>query len=234
MNEIGLKATTLGDDDHGKMCTQECGRLQPPDEQELVGAFEIVARDVFAFLGPEHQLASSGLTTFDLDEARRRQPVAATDVQYPFLAVLEFTGPNRPVRLSYGERAYHLDLEIGANGSGYHPLSSWLDALGIEYQAAEDSGVATPTALARHARRLARDLRDHFPEISAAGAEVVDRLGAQGARTPARLNRTRDRAHTAFAAGDYPAYVELLEPFENALTKTERQKLDFARDRTAA
>ena len=216
------------------MCTKECGQLIPPDEQELLQAFEIVAQDAFAFLGPAHQLKATKLAAFDLDGSRQRTPVAAADARYPFLAVLEFTGANPPVRLSYGEREYHLDLEIGANGSGYHPLSSWLDALGIDFEATEDSGVATPTALARHARRLARGLRDHFEAIQTASPDAISRLGAQGAKTPARLNRTRDRAHEAFADGQYGIYVELLEPFEDALTVTERRKLDFARGKSAA
>ncbi|NNC91110.1 MAG: hypothetical protein HKN80_01320 [Acidimicrobiia bacterium] len=216
------------------MCTKECGQLSPPDEQKLIEAFQIVAQDAFAFLTREHELGAAPLATFDLDRARQRTPVATGDVEYPFLAVIEFTGANPPVRLSYGEREYHLDLEIGANGSGYHPLGSWLDALGIASEAADDSGVATPTALARHARRLARGLRDHFEAIQAATPDVLSRLSAQGARTPARLNRTRDRAHAAFAVGDYASYVELLGPFEDALTVTERRKLDFARGKSAA
>ena len=146
----------------------------------------------------------------------------------------EYTGAGPPIRLSYGERGYHLDLEIGANGSGFHPLASWLDALGIDHEPSDNSGVATPSALARHARRLARGLRDNFEEISAADQHIVDQLGAYGARTPARLNRTRDRAHSAFADGNYAAYVGLLEPFESALTVTERRKLDFARGKSQA
>jgi hypothetical protein len=217
-----------------EMCTEECGQLTPPDENELVQAFQIMARDAFAFLGPEHELRAAPLATFALNQARQRTPVASSHVEYPFLAVLEFTGANPPVRLSYGEREYHLDLEIGASGCGYHPLSSWLDALGIEFEASEDSGVATPTALARHARRLARGLRDHFEEIRTAGPDVISRLSAQGAKTPARLNRTRDRAHAAFAEGGYQTYVALLEPFEDALTVTERRKLEFARGKSAA
>ncbi|MCP4247544.1 MAG: hypothetical protein GY778_10890, partial [bacterium] len=200
------------------MCTKECGQLQPPDEQELIEAFRVVTHDAFAFLAQEHQLRPSALATFRLDESHTRTPAPVSDVQYPFLAVLEYTGDNPPVRLSYGERAYHLDLEIAANGSGYHPLETWLDALGIASEPVDDSGVATPTALARHAGRLARALRDHFEDICAAGQDVIDRLGAQGARTPARLNRTRDRAHAAFASGDYAAYIEMLGPFEGALT----------------
>lgn len=216
------------------MCTDECGSLQPPDESELVGAFEIVSLDAFAFLGPEHELRRTGLATFAMDETGRRTPVPADRVQYPFLAVVEYTGPNPPVRLSYGEREYHLELEIGANGSGYHPLASWLDALQVAHEPTVDSGVATPTALARHARRLAGGLRQHFDAIRTADPHVIERLGAQGARTPARLNRTRDRAHSAFADGDYASFVALLEPFENALTVTERRKLDFARGKSAA
>jgi hypothetical protein len=216
------------------MCTKDCGRLEPPDERELVEAFAVVANDAFAFLGPEHRLQPSPMATFDLDGERRRSQVAAPDVRYPFLATVEFTGPNPPVRLSYGESEYHLELEIGANGSGYHPIETWLDALGIDFDPADNSGVANPTALARHARDLARELREHFDEIIAADAEVIGRLKRQGAKTPARLNRTRDRAHAAFAEGRYYTYVELLEPFENALTMTERKKLEFARGKAAA
>jgi hypothetical protein len=216
------------------MCTKECGRLTPPDEQELVEAFQIVAQDALAFLGPEHELRPAPLAVYVLDQARKRIPVAASDVEYPFLAVVEFTASNPPVRFSYGEREYHLDLEIGANGSGYHALGNWLDALGIEFEAGDDSGVATPTALARHVRQLARGLRDHFEAIQAATPEIISRLSAQGAKTPARLNRTRDRAHAAFADGQYGTYVDLLEPFEDALTVTERRKLDFARGKSAA
>jgi len=216
------------------MCTEDCGRLQPPDEQELLNAFETAARDALAFLGPDRQLRPSSLATFELDEERRRSQVAASAVQYPFLATLEFTGSNPPVRLSYGEREYHLELEIAANGSGYFPIETWLDALGIHFESADNSGVASPTALGRHARRLARQLRDHFDEILAADERVIGRLSQQGAKTPARLNRTRDRAHAAFAEGHYDSYVELLEPFENALTVTERRKLDFAREKAEA
>ena len=216
------------------MCTEECGRLDPPAEDALIEAFAIVARDAFAFLGPDFGLRPSALATFDLDQFGRRSPVAADDAHYPFLAVFDFSGDNPPVRLSYGEREYHLELEIGANGAGYHPLASWLDALGIAHEPSEDSGLAGPTALARHARRLARGLRDHFEEIRTADQGVVSRLGAQGARTPARLNRTRHRAHAAFASGDYDTYLDLLEPFESALTVTERRKLDFARGKLTA
>ncbi|MBT8193763.1 MAG: hypothetical protein KJP22_10210 [Acidimicrobiia bacterium] len=215
------------------MCTEACGRLEPPNEQELLEAFGIVARDAFAFLGPDHGLRPSELATFAL-EATGRTPVAADEVRYPFLAVVEYTGAGPPIRLSYGERGYHLDLEIGANGSGYHPLASWLDALGIAHEPTDDSGVATSTALARHARRLAQGLRGNFNEIQSADQNIIDQLGAQGARTPARLNRTRDRAHSAFADGDYAMYVELLEPFESALTMTERRKLDYSKGKSAA
>lgn len=209
------------------MCTEECGRLQPRDESELIGAFEIVARDAFAFLGPERGLQPSSLSTFVLDDAGR-SPVAAADAVFPFLAVIEFTGSNRPVRFSYGRRDYHLDLEIGANGSGFHPLMSWLDVLGIAHDAPADSGVASPTALARHSRRLASALRWHLDTIVAADQSAIDRLPAQAARSAPRVKRTRDRAHIAFAEGDYATYVALLKPFENALTVTERRKLDFA------
>lgn len=210
------------------MCTQECGRLDPPAESELLDAFQIVARDAFAFLGPEHGLRPSPMVTFGV-AGSGRVAVDSADAAYPFLAILEFTGSNRPVRLSYGGRAYHLDLDIAANGTGFHSLGSWLDALDIEHDQQEDSGVATPTALAHHARRLAGGLRDHFAAIGAAGHDAIGRLPALAARSALRLNRVRDQAHAAFAGGDYAAYVELLAPFENALTLTERRKLDFAR-----
>ncbi|MGI9648236.1 MAG: hypothetical protein ACR2OI_06925 [Acidimicrobiia bacterium] len=215
------------------MCTEECGRLQPPDESELIGAFEIVIRDAFAFLGPERDLLPSSLSTFDVADGYR-SPVAPADATFPFLAVIEFTGSNRPVRLSYGHRDYHLDLEIGANGSGFHPLASWLDVLEIPHEGHEDSGVASPTALARHSRRLATALRRHLDQIISTDQRAIDRLPAQAAHSAPRVNRTRDRAHTAFTEGDYEAYVELLEPFENALTVTERRKLEFARAKRKA
>jgi hypothetical protein len=229
-----LNATNLGDDGIARMCTRECGRLTPPREQDLVEAFEIAARDAFAFLTPAYDLEPSTMTTFDLDDTRHRTPVPVSDVRYPFLAVVEFTGAHPPVRISYGEREYYLELEIAANGTLYHPLASWMDALGIEFEGADDSGVATPTALARHARRLAGSLRDHFGAVCQAGTDVTSRLGSLGAKTSTRLHRTRDRAHGAFANGDYETYIELLEPFESALTVTERRKLEFARDKSAA
>lgn len=216
------------------MCTKECGMTQPPDEQELVEAFEIVARDAFAFLGPEHQMRPSGLATFVLDDASRHRPVAASDLAYPFLAVLEFTGSGPPVRISYGNREYRLEVEITANGTGYHPLASWLSTLGIDNRAPDHSGVATPTALARHARRLAQGLREHLPEMREAGPDDVSRLGSHTGLTAAALNRNRDRAQAAFAAGEYQAYIELLAPFENALTVTEKRKMEFARAKRAA
>lgn len=215
------------------MCTEECGRLQPPDEPELIGAFEIVARDAFAFLEPERGLQPSPLSTFDVTDGGRT-PVAPRDATFPFMAAIEFTGSNRPVRLSYGHRDYHLDLEIGANGSGFHPLDSWLDVLEISHDSGEDSGVASPTALARHSRRLAGTLRAHLDQIIGADQRAVDRLPAQAARSAPRVNRTRDRAHLAFGEGDYRTYVELLEPFEYALTVTERRKLEFARAKRRA
>jgi len=215
------------------MCTEECGRLQPPAERDLIEAFQNVARDAFAFLGPERGLLPSPMSVFDLS-GESRSPVPADDATFPFLAVIEFTGSNRPVRLSYGRREYHLDLEIGANGSGFHPVASWLDVLGIGHNGSENSCVASPTALARHSRRLAGTLRTHLDEIIAADQRAVDRLPAQAARSAPRVNRTRDRAHTAFGEGDYHAYVELMEPFENALTVTERRKLDFARAKQRA
>jgi hypothetical protein len=215
------------------MCTEECGRLQPPDQQQLIEAFETVARDTFAFLGPERGLQPSSLATFVLDD-EGRSPVAVADAVFPFLAVIEFTGSNRPVRFSYGHRDYDLDLEIGVNGSGFHPLTSWLDVLGIEHDPPVDSGVASPTALARHSRRLASTLRQHLDPIIKADQKAIDRLPAQAARSAPRVNRTRDRAHTAFAEGDYDACVALLEPFENALTVSERRELDFARAKRAA
>jgi hypothetical protein len=213
------------------MCTDECGRLTPPDEQELIEAFEVVAEDALAFLQPEHGLAPTGMATFAVDDSGRA-PVTLSEARYPFLAVLEYTGATRPVRLSYGRRDYELDLEIGANGSGFHPLVSWLDALGIAYAPPDDSGVANPTALARHTRRLAATLQEHFDAIATASQDVVERLPFLGAKTAPRLNRMRDKAHSAFAEGDYASYVELLGPFEDALTVTERRKLDFARART--
>lgn len=213
------------------MCTEACGRPTPPDEQELIEAFEDVADDTLAFLQPKHGLTPTGLATFAIADAGR-VAVAAPEAVYPFLAVLEYTGATRPVRLSYGHRNYELDLEIGANGSGFHPLASWLDALGIEYETGDDSGVATTAALAHHIGRLTGLLREHFGAISTAGQEVVDRLPSLGAKTAPRLNRMRDKAHSAFADGDYSSYVELLSPFEGALTVTERRKLDFARARS--
>ena len=213
------------------MCTEECGRPAPPNEQQLIDTFRSVAHDAFSFLADHYALLASELVTYELGETGRT-PVDATEASYPFLAVVEFTGANRPVRLSYGRRDYGLDLEIGANGSGFHPLASWLDALGIPHVSSDDSGLATPSAVARHAERLAHLLADHFTAVSEAGHEVVERLPSLGARTAPRLNRTRERAHSAFADGDYGSYVALLAPFEAALTVTERRKLEFARARS--
>lgn len=215
------------------MCTEECGRLEPPDESALVDAFRSVTRDAFAFLTPDFDLHPAPLTTYLLENSERLA-VAVSEVRYPFLAVMEYTGDNRPVRLSYGRRGYDIELELGANGSGFHPLASWLDALGIEHMPAEDTGVSTAASLARHARRLAHSLRRHYPAIAASDHKVIGRLPSLGARTAASINRTRDRAHAAFGAGDYATFVELMAPFESALTVTERRKLDFARTRRAA
>ncbi|MBT8218008.1 MAG: hypothetical protein HKN74_04285 [Acidimicrobiia bacterium] len=211
------------------MCTEDCGRLEPPDEQALIEAFRIVTHDAFAFLTPAYRLTPAPPVFFELDGDERR-PIVAGDVTYPFLAVLEYTGgANRPVRLSYGRRDYQLELEIGANGSGFHPLESWLDVLGIDEALGANTGVATQPALARHARRLARALREHFPAIAAADHATIQGLPSRAAATPARINRTRDRAHEAFTAGDYRTFIELLAPFESALTVTERRRLEFAR-----
>jgi hypothetical protein len=213
------------------MCTEECGRPTPPGEQELIEAFGTAAQQALAFLGTEHGLRPTELATFAVDGAGHI-PVAISEAAYPFLAMVEYTGATRPIRLSYGRREYELDLEIGANGSGFHPLASWFDALDIEHAAGDDSGVATPEALTRHTERLAGALREHFPSIAAAGQDVVDRLPSLGAKTAPRLNRTREKAHSAFADGDYTSYIELLAPFEGALTVTERRKLEFARARS--
>lgn len=213
------------------MCTETCGRTTPPDVPELIEAFRAVARDAFGFLEEAHGLRAGGVAIYAVDDAGRT-PADASTVTYPFVAMVEFTGAGRPTRLSYGRRDYSLDLELGANGSGFHSIGSWLDALGIDEPEVDDSGVATPDALDRHTRRLAGLLRDHFDAIRTAGPEVVGRLPSLGARTAPRLNRTRDKAHAAFSEGDYASYIELLAPFEAALTVTERRKLDFARARS--
>ena len=210
------------------MCTKECGQLQPPDERELIEAFEIAMNDAFAFLGPEHHLEPEPLSVFTADPDR--QPVDRDDAEYPFVAVQEFTGSHHPVRITYGERAYQLNLEVGAIGSGYHSIDAWLNALGLQPGPEEHSGVSTPTSLARHARRLARALRDHFESIREAGPSVLDRL-ATSVVSP--LHQVRDEANLAFAAGDYPTYVRLLAPHVGSLTATEQRKLEFASQKVA-
>lgn len=227
---LELPQSTPPGDEAVAMCTEACGRPEPPDERELIEAFGSTTRIVFAFLSSDHALQPSEVITYAVGESSRRA-VAPDQVVYPFLAVVEFTGENRPIRLSYGRSGYDLELEIGANGSGFHPIDSWLDALGVQHEPANDTGVATTAALERHAGRLAAVLQQHYPAIATAAQAVVDRLPSLGAKTAPRLNRTRERAHAAFADGDYASYVELLAPFEAALTVTERRKLEFARSR---
>lgn len=210
------------------MCTEDCGQLQPPDEQELIEAFEIAINDAFAFLGPEHQLEPSSLGVFDTTESGP-QRIDPTEATYPFLAVQELTGAGPPVRITYGERSYHLGVEVGANGSGYHSLENWLTALDVPSEPRHDSGVSTPTALARHARGLAKILRDHFGAIRTAGPEVIARLGQA-----APLHRNREEANRAFADGDYATYLSLLESHEDELTATEQRKVKFATDKISA
>lgn len=212
------------------MCTEDCGRLQPPDEHALISAFEIAMQDAFAFLAPDFALEPAPLRVFAATDTGP-VAIAPAEAEYPFLAVQEFTGANPPVRISYGDRSYRLRLEVGANGSGYHALNDWKAALSVDLDDRDDSGVATPTSLARHARRLAHSLRPHFEAICRAGPDVMSRLGNNGNGTP--LTDSREAANAAFAAGDYAAYVRLLEPHRESLTTTELRKLSFATDKIA-
>lgn len=228
--DAGITAqSTTQPDEVIRMCTEDCGRLQPPDEQELIEAFRMVTHDAFAFLTPAHQLKPAPPMYFRLEGDERHATVAA-DVVYPFLVVLEYTGgANPPVRLSYGRRDYQLELEIGANGTGFHPLQSWLEVLAVDDPMGINTGVATPPALARHGRRLARALRRNFSTIASADHAAIQRLPARTAAAPASVNEMRDRATAAFTAGDYRTVIDLLAPFEAALTATERRRLEFAR-----
>ena len=157
------------------MCTEECGSLQPPDDQQLLEAFAIVAHDAFAFLTPDHGLECRPLSTFNLDDGEQ-VAVSSSHARYPFLAVLEFGGLHHPVRLSYGEKDYRLEVEVADADNEYHDLHSWLDALGIEHTVGDDAWVSSPSSLARHALKLAHGLRDHYEEIRSAGDDARARL----------------------------------------------------------
>ncbi len=150
------------------MCTEACAQVKNPDTQELLEAFEIVAHDALAFLGPDHHLHPVPAATFNLEDG---EPVAASPsmARFPFQAVLEYSGPEHSVRLRYGDAEYRLAIDIALNGSGYQPLQAWLDSLGIDHDLSDDAWINTPSSLARHTRRLAHALRDNFDHIIAAG-----------------------------------------------------------------
>lgn len=220
-----LKLTTTRDEEFD-MCTEACGQVEAPDAQELLEAFEIVAHDALAFLAPEHDLHPQPAATFNLGEDDP-VPVSPSMAQYPFKAVLDYDGPEHPVRLRYGDREYELAIEIALNGSGFQPLQAWLDSLDIAHELGGDAWISTPSSLARHTRRLARTLRDNFDKIIAAGPGAL-REGA-GEPSAAEVSRDRDKARSAFADGDYAAVVAILEQLSEHLTATEQHQLEFAR-----
>ena len=158
--------TTERDESIG-MCTEACAQVKNPDTQELLEAFEIVAHDALAFLGPDHHLHPVPAATFNLEDG---EPVAVSPsmARFPFRAVLEYSGPEHPVRLRYGDREYQLAIDIALNDSAYQPLQAWLDSLGIDHDLSDDAWINTPSSLARHTRRLAHALRDNFDHIIAA------------------------------------------------------------------
>jgi hypothetical protein len=199
--------------------------LEPPDERELIAAFEATARACFGFCESELSLRPTALSTFE-HRPTGWTMVEMEEAEYPFLARLAYTGPAHGVRVSYGGRDYRLEVDVADAEGTYRPLTDWLQAVGGVSRPGEDSGVAGPVALAHHSGRLARLLRRHYTAITQIDASVVE------ASATATLGRSRDRAHAAFAAGGYGAYVALMAPFEDSLTATERKKLDFARART--
>lgn len=220
---IPLNPARRRDETNTAMCTEQCGRLEPPDERELIAAFEATARASFGFCESELSLRPTALSTFGHRPTGWKM-VEMEEAQYPFLARLAYAGPGRGVRVSYGGRDYRLEVDVADAGGNYRLLTDWLQALGAVPRQAEDSGVASPVALAHHSGLLARLLRRHYTAITQIDASVVE--------ASATLGRSRDQAHAAFAAGGYGAYVALMAPFEDALTATERKKLDFARAKT--
>ena len=207
------------------MCSEECGRLEPPDAAELIAAFEATARKHFGFCESEFSLQPTALTAFG------HRPTGWTQVQkeeaeYPFLTRLAYTGPNPGFRVSYGGRDYRLEVDVADAEGRYRPLTDCLRALGADSRPGEHTGVAGPAALAHHGERLARLLRRHYPAITQLEASAIE-----ASATPT-LGRSRDEADAAFAAGGYAVYVELMEPHADSLTATERKKLSFARAKT--
>ena len=210
------------------MCTEACGQANTPDPQELLEAFEIVAHDALAFLGPDHGLHPVPASIFNL-EAGEQIPSSPSMAHYPFRATIEYSGPEHPVRLSYGDREYQLAIEVALNDSGYHPLQRWLDSIGVKHDLSDDAWINTPSSLARHTRKLAHTLRDNFEGILAAGPDALKE--DSGESSAAELSRDRDRARIAFADADYSTVVALLEPLSDELTSTEQHQLDFARQK---
>lgn len=211
------------------MCTEECGQLEPPDERELLEAFQIVARDAFAFLSPDYDLNPQGMHAFNLIDGAR-VPVNESGVAFPFFVELSFAGGGNEVVVRYGDRHYELGLELALGDSGLQPLRNWMAAIGeTEEDAEENLWVSSRAGLARHARRLAGVLREALPKLIAATAEMSGRIPAIGGLSPAEKERRRSQAREAFRNSAFEVVVDLLGPLEGDLTATELKQLTFAR-----
>lgn len=214
------------------MCTEECGQLDPPDERELLEAFQIVTRDAFAFLAPEYDFDLQSLHTFNLVDGNR-VPVNESGVAFPFFVELDYQGGGNQVFVRYGDRDYELGIDLIIGDSGRHSLGTWIEAMGAGHdEPAENMFVSSRAGLARHARRLAQLLRTVLPELLATAADVRNKLANVERTSETDKSRQRREAKVAFQLSDYEKVVELLDPLQAELTATEVKQLAFARLKT--
>lgn len=157
-----------------------------------------------------------------------------------FFASATFANNEVAGRLTYGDREYDLDIEVGpAARIGQYGLWEWADALGrLDLVPRDTSFVMTIPRLEGVLRAMVAALRALQSDIAAASPEAFVRLEEARVRRQAAFQdalrqdehrRASAMAAEAFRAGEYRRATELLESVADLLTPAERAKLAFAR-----
>lgn len=209
------------------MCTEECGRLEPPNEHALAVGFAEAAQRVYGSVAARQGCSIDPVEFYDVSGARRA--ITADELRFPFLAMMRLTSPELSIRVSYGHREYELTVDVARHTGDYHPLRVWLNALNRSAPSGDDAWLTGWAAVEHHVGRSAQLVECHLSDILDADEATLARLGEVKVHSASTIGRRLETAQAAFANGEYRTFVDLVGTLEDVLTTSDRQRLAFAR-----
>jgi hypothetical protein len=210
----------------------------------LLEAFKQECDAKFAFLEDLHTAKKEfGLSRGD-------KPIASLDKYAPdripacYLAVQRYRLKKVVIEIAYGDRESIAVVRIFyLRSKREFALFEILRSAGINDQRADGGGMLlSPEAIQETVSALSAALRQHLGLLVDPGQELFEAAEERRRKQAVQekedhrrafLARARSLAADQFRQRNYQKVVELLSPFENILSKADREKVRIARERAA-